>query len=406
MEKSAVVYLFTGKYPYGLTIEGYLDLELKYLSKRFDKIVIVPTRGEDIIRAVPDNCEVHKPIFPPKVLFLLKGLFCCRSFRFVWGDFFKNKAFLNRKRFEVWLRGFLVTNNLLNSRAVKKIEKGLKSNDVCYYYWGKWSNVLSYFWQGKCHHVSRFHGGWDLWEEDYDNYAPFRDKIAASLDQAFFISKLGYNFFNKHYKVRKTSIASLGTADFGCKTNRNDGVVRVMSCSSIYPIKRVPLIYEAVHHYANTNEGSRVEWMHIGGGEGYESIKQLTSKNELSNLKIVLPGQTKHDKVLEYYKEFNPDVYINLSTTEGVPVAIMEAVSFNVPIVATNVGSTSEVVTDETGVLVSPNPTMEEVAGAIANVVNCNLSPREFWLKNYNAETNYGKFAEALYELSIEKQCE
>lgn len=401
MEKSAVVYLFTGKYPYGLTIEGYLDLELKYLSKRFDKIVIVPTRGEDIIRAVPENCEVLKTVFPPKVLFLLKGLFCRRSFRFVWGDFFKNKVFLNWKRFEVWLRGSLVTNNLLNSKTIKGIEQNLKTNDICYYYWGKWSNVLSYFWQGKCHHVSRFHGGWDLWEEEYDNYAPFRDKIAASLDQAFFISKLGYEFFNKHYKVRKTSIDSLGTADFGCKTNRNDGVIRVMSCSSIYPIKRVPLIYEAVHYYAKTNDGNRVEWMHIGGGEGYESIKQLTSKNELSNLKIVLPGQTKHDKVLEYYKEFNPDIYINLSTTEGVPVAIMEAISFNVPIVATNVGSTSEVVTDETGVLVSPNPTMEEIAGAIANVVNCELSPREFWLKNYNAETNYGNFADALVEISL-----
>ena len=356
---------------------------------------------ESIIREVPENCEVLKPVFPPKVLFLLKGLFSPRAFKFVWGDFLKNKVFLHWNRIGVWVRGSLVTNNLLNSRTIKNIEKNLKHNDICYYYWGKWSNVLSFFWKGKCHHVSRFHGGWDLWEEEYGNYAPFRDKIAASLDHAFFISKLGYKYFNGRYDVRASSLSSLGTSDFGSKSARNDGIIRIMSCSSIYPIKRVPLIYEAVYHYSEKRKDCKVEWMHIGGGEGYESLKQLTGKNQLPNLNVILPGQAKHEKVLDYYKEFNPDVYINLSTTEGVPVAIMEAISYNVPIVATNVGSTSEVVTEKTGILVSSSPSMEEVSAAIDEVVKRNLSPRDFWLANYNADTNYGGFAKLLFEMSL-----
>lgn len=55
------------------------------------------------------------------------------------------------------------------------------------------------------------------------------------------------------------------------------------------------------------------------------------------------------------YSEHPVDVFINLSTNEGVPVSIMEAISFDIPIVATDVGGTSEIVTDETGILVSSN---------------------------------------------------
>ncbi len=400
MNEHSVLYLFTGKYPYGLTIEGYLELELLYLSKRFSKIVIVPTRGENYIREVPKNCEVLPPVFPSKFEFLLRGLYSRRAFCFIWKDFIKHGVFLSWKKMGVWIKGSLVTNNLINSKTIKKIEGNLHSNDVCYYYWGKWSNVLSYFWKKKCHNVSRFHGGWDLWEEDYGNYAPFRSTIANSLDEAFLISDLGYGYFSKKYKGVESSLARLGTADFGCKRDIGDSVIRLLSCSSIYPIKRVPLILTSVITYAKQNPNKQIVWAHLGGGEGYKSIKKAAESVKEKNLTIKLPGQMKHDEVLQYYKKYNPDVYINLSTTEGVPVAIMEAISFNVPIVATNVGSTCDIVNEKTGLLISSNPDMEEVARAIDTVMEKKLSPRQFWEDSFSAEKNYGKFASRLVEIS------
>ena len=81
----------------------------------------------------------------------------------------------------------------------------------------------------------------------------------------------------------------------------------------------------------------------------------------------------------------------------------MEAISFGIPVVATNVGGTSEVVTEKTGVLVSANPTAEDVAEAISGVQQKSLRPREFWFQNYNADINYSEFSNKLVELSQNK---
>ena len=91
---------------------------------------------------------------------------------------------------------------------------------------------------------------------------------------------------------------------------------------------------------------------------------------------------------------------MNVSTNEGVPVSIMEALSYNIPAVATDVGATSEVVTPKSGVLVSENPTAEEIKDAIVKAVySNNLDPRGLWDERFNAETNYQKWAKTLWEL-------
>ena len=46
------------------------------------------------------------------------------------------------------------------------------------------------------------------------------------------------------------------------------------------------------------------------------------------------------------------DLFVNMSLSEGIPVSIMEAISFGIPIIATNVGGNAEIVNDETGVLI------------------------------------------------------
>lgn len=103
-----------------------------------------------------------------------------------------------------------------------------------------------------------------------------------------------------------------------------------------------------------------------------------------------------HDQVMNYYKEHHFDVFINMSTNEGVPVSIMEAASFGIPIIATNVGGTSEIVQPSVGMLLSSNPTIDEICKTIEEVLSGNYSPREFWKTHYSAEGNYKRFAQFL----------
>ena len=86
------------------------------------------------------------------------------------------------------------------------------------------------------------------------------------------------------------------------------------------------------------------------------------------------------------------DSFINISSTEGLPVAIMEAISFNVPVIGTDVGGISEIVTPETGILLSSNPELSEILNALYKIRHAELNPRSYWERNFNANANFPKF--------------
>lgn len=275
-------------------------------------------------------------------------------------------------------------------------------NDVCYFYWGKWSNMLSVFWKGKAHFVSRFHGEWDLWEESYNGYAPLRKRLSESLDYAVFISKKGESYFHERYSACPTKLFRLGTKDLGVAKSSRDGWIRVLSCSTVYALKRVELICMSVEKAA---KNVKIEWTHIGGGEDFEHLSAITEKLKNNNFRVYLLGQMTYSEVLRYYQNNEVDIFINLSANEGIPVSIMEAISCNIPVVATNVGGTSEIVCKETGILVSENPSVDEVANAILKIDENRLdyTPRKYWMNKYKADVNYGNFANFLNNLIIHK---
>jgi glycosyltransferase involved in cell wall biosynthesis len=64
------------------------------------------------------------------------------------------------------------------------------------------------------------------------------------------------------------------------------------------------------------------------------------------------------------------DVYVNCSTSEGISLSILEAMSATLPVVATRVGGTPEVVMNgETGVLVVPR-SAESLATALVGLAS------------------------------------
>lgn len=390
------LYVFTATFPHGKR-ESFLEDEITYLCKAFESVIIVPlsARGPQT-RKVPNNCVVITPIIHSRFQQYTRGLFCFKSISLYAKDFFEKKVFLNTKRLKQWFISMVLTNNLLKSKDIKALFDNIKEEDVCYFYWGKGSNPLAAIYRGKCHFVSRFHGEWDLWEESSGNYAPIRKQISDSLDFAAMISKKGEYYFKQRYPGCKTYIFPLGSRDGGICKKSEDGVVRVVSCSSVYYLKRVSLIMESLQNA----DKLKIEWTHIGDGVDFEEIKRKAESNQCKHLTIHLLGRLKHDDVIKYYQNHPVDAFINLSTNEGVPVAIMEAISFNIPVIATNVGSTSEIVTEETGKLVGPNPIPVEVAEALYGLLNSKLNPRAFWENHYNAEKNYSAFANKLLTIN------
>ena len=76
-------------------------------------------------------------------------------------------------------------------------------------------------------------------------------------------------------------------------------------------------------------------------------IKSSTENLE-ENISVKLLGKVNNNDILNFYSITPVNLFINLSESEGIPVSIMEAISFSIPIIATDVGGVSEIVTEET----------------------------------------------------------
>ncbi len=111
-------------------------------------------------------------------------------------------------------------------------------------------------------------------------------------------------------------------------------------------------------------------------------------------------GEISNQELMHFYKENHIDLFVNVSVEEGVPVSIMEAISFGIPVVATNVGGTSEIVHhNENGLLVNRDFSDRDLQVAINDFYKANVETEQFrmnsrkiWEEVCNYKVNYERF--------------
>lgn len=385
------LYFFTASFPFGKG-ESFIENEIPFLANSFDKITIIPIycyNGTGVIRTTPDNCKVLNPIIRTRFQHYFLGLFCFKAIYLFGKDFINYKVYKNRKWLKMFLIDFCTTNNLLQSKTLDTVLKEVQKDEIMYFYWGKGaSNILPFLSKINAKKVVRFHGG-DLYNYNTGGYLPIQEAILKETDLAVFISKHGQQYFMiKFPKLRLNSeISYLGTNDIGISNRSNDNILRLLSCSGVIPLKRLFLIYEALQ----TVSDYELEWTHIGYGTDFEKLKNTVQKSR-NNVRVKLLGRIPYHEVLTYFQTNMIDAFINVSSTEGLPVSLMEAISFNVPVIGTDVGGISEIVTPETGILLSSNPTVSDIVDALNKIHHLKLQPRLFWERNFNSAINYPKF--------------
>ena len=108
-------------------------------------------------------------------------------------------------------------------------------------------------------------------------------------------------------------------------------------------------------------------------------IKHATTKEELEKISINVLGEKKNisyeffgrvtqSEIIDYYKENPADLFINCSDVEGIPVSIMEAQSFGIPCIATDVGGTCEIVNDDNGKLIKKDINPQDLADILTEM--------------------------------------
>jgi colanic acid/amylovoran biosynthesis glycosyltransferase len=253
--------------------------------------------------------------------------------------------------------------------------------------------------------VSRAHRG-DLYEDrSVLRCLPGRGETIAGLTALFLISDHGREYVSELYpNVTKYIVSRLGVPDpRGMSKPSEDRVMRIVSCSFLRQVKRVELLFDALATLSKQFPEAAFEWTHIGGGELLPAIKQRVAVDAPGNLVCRLLGNMNNHQVISQYLTEPVDVFVNVSSSEGVPVSIMEAQSCGIPVVATAVGGTPEIVSSRVGVLLPVAPTPALIAEAIkglmderARGIEKRVASRDNWRENYNAAKNYADFRRTL----------
>lgn len=416
--KSTLV-LITASYPYGAVAESFLNTEVPYLSSAFDTVIILPrtlpSKTEKTKRTLPKNVYVDNSLLlqrdtsADRMLYKIHTILSAVTSRYFYSEILKNPRTITNvtalKRIGVFLSRAL--------RTWKWAQKYTKQNNInlsktvfCTYWLGAATMGIG---MAKKEHpeiriVSRAHRG-DLYEERHDPpYIPYRYETISFLDRLYLISDHGYNYLTHEYPnfQGKFEVARLGVEDPGFITEiSQDGTFRVVSCSYVVPVKRIDLLIQGLKELGQKHPEGSFEWVHIGYGPLKEQMEETAKKCLPSNISFRFLGYV--PDVISIYQNNCVDVFINVSSSEGIPVSIMEAQSCGIPVIATAVGGTPEIVSNDVGILLSKNPTPQEIADAIwmlkkdsSKLELLKKNSKSNWNKMYNAKKNYQMFSSKL----------
>lgn len=418
-----ILIIFTHLYPYDFPGEQtFISREIHHLIKNFDRVILVPRIHRGVKLPLPASIEVdeHYAAFleaNSRPYQLIERAFRLRRF---YKEIQKNKTILLYPSKILKLILFSAKAELTRQWMTDWIRKQkINAKDcILYSYWfnhlaAGLSLVKHEFTDIKI--ISRAHG-YDIYEEYYyPYYWPYRSETLANISRLFFASEAGRTYFCDHYPdfASKYETAYLGISDPGFVAQLSkDNVFRVVSCSAIVSVKRIDLLLDGLAIMAHLRPEQKIEWIHFGDGKDRRALERKIKQSFPPNISARFFGYRPNQEILRYYREHSIDVFVNVSTTEGgAPVAIQEAISFGIPVVATSVGGNPEIVSEKNGILLSPSPTAKEIALALLKIWDDPLSAakmreasRQVWQTSFNADVNFLLFAKRLKSLGRERE--
>lgn len=395
--------LITNTFPYGLSESSFLREETKYLREDFRLVIIARNTVNELYVPQPvdvtlyryDASKGYNPLFLGLLSLFQKDLYkeilCCKKQQKLgFGSLIKILRFMMR--------------SLHFSRYLQHITSQFTDNDIIYYtYWNDYATYSCVTIKKNDQYiVSRLHGG-DLYKLSINGYyLPFKDITNEKVDKLVFISEAGEKYYNSTYKnqANKSCVCRLGVLP---RTNNvrflNRSSLKLVSFSYVRDIKRIDLIIDTLALIDNIE----IEWVHIGAGYIFDQVllyahEKLDSK---SNIRFEFKGSMKNEDALNYINSIDFDFLINTSSTEGLPMTMMEAMSMGIPVIGTDVGGVKEIVINGyNGYLLDVNFQLSDLVNLLMKYSSLSYENKlvfrnnafKTWQEKYNESVNFRYF--------------
>ncbi|MBN8692487.1 MAG: glycosyltransferase [Bacteroidetes bacterium] len=310
------------------------------------------------------------------------------------------RPFRKLRQYRAYLKDKLKLYSWLKSNNI--FRDYINNNTTVYSYWLSEPALISAFIKkdySKLKFVSRAHG-YDVFEEQSEhNFIPFKKFKLSLVDTVYSVSNKGAEHLTLSFPQfsEKIKVAYLGVSNPYPIPDSHSSNFYIATCSIIRDVKRLDLMIDILK-----NIKFDLVWHVLGDGPDLNKIKEL-NKQLPNHIKVIYHGFLGNEKIFEFYRTNPINLFVSLSYSEGLPVSMMEAQSFGIPIMSTDVGGCREICNESTGILLERDFVSAEVAQLIMdfknskkNTISFRQNCRKFWENNFNAQINYRKFAEEI----------
>ena len=420
--KKDLIIIFTYKYPFQPPTEQFLDDELRFLAEKEADILLVPSAREkkDALYPFPgtkSNISVRAIERSGRLRETCAGLLSTAvHIRYLWSDVRKllkepqvrNKPHAIKETLKEYVQAMALFREFVRQIPDEILRD--RSRIILYSYWlnpvaaaeALFRRQLKKRYSVPVAAYARSHEDTenasltgDLFR-GMDHYRPCLALLNEGLDAVFPISR------NGRESLMKDGILRAETCRLGVKRQTpflpaDDHIPLVVSCSVMIVNKRVEKIAELLSHVPR-----EIRWIHFGGGETEQTVSDYCEKHLPGNVHWELHGWTAHDAIMDFYRTEKPDLFINASRLEGIPVSIMEAMSCSIPCAATDVGASGEIVSDgRNGFLLPVDFDVGETARKLDDYLSAPVERKNRMRKNayetfeqdYDSAVNYAAFA-------------
>ncbi|MDP5170911.1 MAG: glycosyltransferase, partial [Bacteroidia bacterium] len=404
-------------FPFG-SQETFLEYEIEILSKRFNQVVIIPViqkqSDSDVARPIPSNCTVWRPTTDEharvtylSVAFFLLGKVWKEAFSWKWGpSFWKIKSLKHLVK---------STSRLLATKSdwerwMRQLTE-LGATPIISSYWLNSWLLFPLAWRERNKAslliVSRAHN-YDLYHKRaFGHYHHFRPWLFKRLDGIYSDSQAGSDYmaslYDRHSAKFKT--AYLGVPDpitLNPNNTATQGSFRIICTANLIPLKRVDMVVEAL-----ALQQTNIRFDLFGDGPERGKIEAIAADLP-ANIDMHLHGRVGSPHIQQWYQEEPVDLFVLTSTYEGLPVSIMEAFSYGVPCLATDVGGVSEAINGKNGWVLPADLTPEILADHLAKFIALGEAQHEAYRqaaratfdRQFSAEKNYRDYHDELISIS------
>lgn len=224
-------------------------------------------------------------------------------------------------------------------------------------------------------------------------------RAISSYNKDFLIRKLGSDYSEKIFVIHTGIDPNL----YKPRNKKKDGDFLILNIGSLQPYKGQAVLIKACAILKN--KGYSFRCVIIGQGELKNSLQEMITRLNLGD-RVSLAGAKTEEEIRLLLPDFDcyvqPSVITPNGKMEGIPVAIMEAMACEVPVIATNISGVPELVEDQkTGYLV-PAEDSEAIVAAIEKIIQDPRAAEKFIFsgkERINKEFNLRKNVKKLVSL-------